>query len=146
MTLTPWGESDPVIDQTAAYKSLDNLTNANIPAINYSNYTKITNFTNVSFHNSSQSAHAVAVPVNEVLIPVWGYWLYVLIIFYLSMLMYAKTESLGATSITIMLLSSLAVGPSLVGVYNIPASVSTILYVLAGLGLAGSLLTWLIEK
>jgi len=60
--------------------------------------------------------------------------------------MYAKTESLGAMSITIMLLSSLAVGPDLVGIYTIPASVSTILYVLAGLGLAGSFLSWLIEK
>lgn len=146
MTLTPWGEWPPTIDPNTAYRSLNNLSNSNIPATNYSNYSSITNFTNISFTNSSQSANAVAVPVNEVLIPVFGFWLYVIIIFFLSLLMYAKTESLGATSITIMLLSSLAVGPDLVGIYNIPASVSTILYVLAGLGLAGSFLSWLIEK
>lgn len=144
--MSAWGTWPPVIDDRIAYKSLDNLTAANIPATNYSNYSKIVNFTHVSLTNSSQSAQAVAVPVNEVIVPVFGFWIYVIIIFFLSLLMYAKTESLGATSITILLLSSLAVGPSLVGVYTIPASVSTILYVLAGLGLAGSLLSWIVES
>jgi hypothetical protein len=146
MTMTFWGETDYTIDWSVADKSLDNLSAANVSAVNYSNYSKIVNFTGVSFTNSTQSAKAVAVPINEVMIPVWGYWLYVLIIFYLSMLVYGKTESLGATSITIMLLSSLAIGPSIVGVNTIPEGVSTILYVLAGLGLAGCLLSWLIEK
>ncbi|AAM06601.1 hypothetical protein [Methanosarcina acetivorans] len=146
MTLTAWGEWPPTIDPNIAYKSLNNLSNSTIPATDYSNYSAIQNFTRISFTNSSQSAQAVAVPVNEVLVPVFGYWLYVIIILFLSLLMYAKTESLGATSITIMLLSSLAVGPDLVGVHTIPAGVSSILYVLAGLGLAGSFLSWLIEK
>ncbi|WP_440946956.1 hypothetical protein ACSAZL_01270 [Methanosarcina sp. T3] len=146
MTLTAWGEWPPTIDPNIAFRSLNNLSNASIPATNYSSYSSIMNFTRISLTNSSQSAQAVAVPVNEVLVPVFGFWLYIIIIFYLSLLMYAKTESLGAMSITIMLLSSLAVGPDLVGIYTIPASVSTILYALAGLGLAGSFLSWLIEK
>jgi hypothetical protein len=141
-----WGTwPPPTIDENVAYRSLNNLSNANI-SFDWNKYTIIHNFTNVSFHNSSQSAQAAGVPVNEVLIPVFGYWLYVLIIFYLSLLMYAKTESLGATSITIMLLSALAITPSAAGVNSIPLPVSTILYVLAGLGLAGCLLSWLIEK
>lgn len=135
----------PTIDENVAYRSLNNLSNANV-SFNWNNYTKIANFTHISFTNSSQSAQAAGVPVNEILIPVFGFWLYVIIIFYLSLLMYAKTESLGATSITIMLLSALAIVPSAAGVYSIPLPVSTILYVLAGLGLAGSLLSWLIEK
>ncbi|WP_440944925.1 hypothetical protein ACSAZL_12235 [Methanosarcina sp. T3] len=146
MTMTAWGEWPPTIDPNIAFRSLNNLSNSTIPATNYSSYSSIMNFTRISFTNSSQSAQAVAVPVNEILVPVFGFWLYIIIIFYLSLLMYAKTESLGAMSITIMLLSSLAVGPDLVGIYTIPASVSTILYVLAGLGLAGSFLSWLIEK
>lgn len=145
MTLTNWGETDYTVDPSVAFKSLDNLTRANIPAINYKNYTKITNFTNVSFHDPAQSAKALSTPVNEVLIPVWGYWLYILIIFYLTMVVYSKTETIGAASITLMLLSALCVGPSLVGVYTIPANIATIMYTLAGLGLAGSLLSWIIE-
>lgn len=144
MTDTVWGNTDYTIDPAVAYKSMNNLTNSSISATNYSNYSKIVNFTNVSFHDPAQSAKALSTPVNEVLIPVWGYWLYVAIIFFLSMVVYAKTESLGATSITIMLLSALCVGPSLVGMYTIPANVASILYIFAALGLAGSFLSWLI--
>jgi len=124
---------------------LNNLSHANI-TWDISNYTTISNFTNVSLTNSTQSSDAVFAPVNEVLVAqVFGYWLYIIIIFYLSLLVYGKTESLGATSITIMLLSALAIVPSAAGAWSIPPEVSSILYILAVLGLAGSLMSWLIE-
>ena len=124
---------------------MNNLSHANI-TWDISNYTTISNFTNVSLTNSTQSSDAVFAPVNEVLVAqVFGYWLYIIIIFYLSLLVYGKTESLGATSITIMLLSALAIVPSAAGAWSIPPEVSSILYILAVLGLAGSLMSWLIE-
>lgn len=143
-----WGIYPPVVNQTLAFQSEINLSKSNFDgALNLSNYSTLNNFTNVSFNNSSQSANAILAPVNEILIgQVFGYWLYVIIIFFITLLVYAKTESLGATSITIVLLSALVIVPAGAGVWIIPPEVSNILYILAGLGLAGSLLSWLIER
>jgi hypothetical protein len=143
-----WGTWPPTVNQTLAFQSEINLSKSNFDgALNISNYSTLNNFTNVSITNSSQSANAVLAPVNEILIgQVFGYWLYVIVIFFITLLVYAKTESLGATSITIVLLSALVIVPAGAGVWIIPPEVSNILYILAGLGLAGSLLSWLIER
>jgi hypothetical protein len=144
-----WGTWPPTnIDYNAAYASELNLSKADLSnAFNYSNYTTISNFTNVSLTNSSQSAKAIAAPYNEIIVAqVFGYWAPILIIFFISILVYAKTESLGAVSLTILLLSSLILGNSAAGIWSIPPEVCNILYLMAGLTLAGSLISWIVAR
>lgn len=101
--------------------SWDNLTMTNV-----TDYSRITNFTNMSSYNS------FFVPVNEVWIAAMAGWFWLLIIFLTTGVVLIKSRSIFPTSLTLLLLSAVLVSA-------VPSVVASLLYLLMVLGFFGAL-------
>ena len=98
----------------------------NLSMSNMSDYSRITNFTNMSNYNS------FFVPVNEVWIPAMAGWFWVLIIFLTTGVVLIKSRSIFRTSLVLLILSAVLVSA-------VPPVVASLLYLLMVLGFFGAL-------
>lgn len=136
------GEVWPVeVDWDYATRSVTNLT-ASIfsDEMNITDYSGIINLTDVSFTNNTQTANAFFSPFSNIWVyTVWGYWIYAIIIVTISIMVFAKTNSIGSTSAVMILLSALALTPY--STETLPPELQMVFYVLCGLGVGGVMYT-----
>ena len=98
----------------------------NLSMANMSDYSRITNFTNMSNYD------AFFVPINEVWLPAMDGWFYLLIIFLTTGVVLIKSRSIFPTSFTLLILSAVLVSA-------VPPVVASLLYLLMVLGFFGVL-------
>jgi hypothetical protein len=141
------GENWPVtINQSAAYQSLHNLA-----ASNYSsnatqpwNYTDITNMTNASLTNSSQTATAIFSPFNSYYLGNFGYYIYVSIIVVIAVVALAKGMGLFRVGIAVSLMSALVISQATSNA--VPNEILMLFYMIAGLGFFASVVGYTKER
>lgn len=134
------GETWPVTpDAAEVFSSLENFSSVNKTYNNTWNYTDITNLTNVSLQNSSQTATALFSPFNNFWVTtIFGYYIYVILIIVLDLIIFAKTRSLGLTGIATILMSALAIQATS---NEIPFEILKYFYLLAVLGIVATLIS-----
>jgi len=129
-----------------AYSSLENLTNGladNLTAVDPLNNTNITNMTNVSLTNNSQTVHAIVYPADKLWVQtIFGGWFYVIVIYAITLLIFAKHDGdIGTTSWALLLMSAITLAANQLGNISLPVDIIQILYVSVALGVAGALYT-----
>jgi hypothetical protein len=98
----------PNINWSEAHQSITNLTASNYSDVtNISSYTNVTNFTNVSAVNQTQTVNALFSPFEVVWLPIYGYYIYFIMIITISAVVLFKTKDLGSAGVAMLLLCAL---------------------------------------
>lgn len=133
------------LQEAGAYDTLSNLNNLQGLEINISGYSFIDSFFTWDENKSDfeNGVNFVSTPYQKYWVEQTGlgYWFYVVLVFVTTIIVYGKSKSFEATSMTIMLMSVIIIIPSLASVLILPVPVLVILSVFATLGFAGVLLS-----
>lgn len=96
------------INWTEAQKSITNLSNSNFSEpISPQNYSNVSNFTNVSATDANQTVNALFSPLEAVWMPIYGYYVYFVLIITITTVVLFKTRDLGSSSVALLLLCAL---------------------------------------
>jgi hypothetical protein len=96
------------INWTEASKSIQNLTNSNFSEpVSPQNYTNVSNFINVSATDANQTVNALFSPFEAVWLPIYGYYVYFVLIITITAVVFFKTRDLGSSSVALLLLCAL---------------------------------------
>lgn len=125
------------INWTEAHQSINNLSASNYSdPINMHNYKNYTNFTNVSATNQTQTVNALVSPFEEVWLPIYGYYIYFILIITITTVVFFKTRDLGSASSALLLLCALCAARTDI----ITSPFINTFEVLVGIGITGVLI------
>lgn len=125
------------INWSEAHSSIDNLSASNFSdPMNISDYSNYTAFTNVSATDANQTVTALFSPFEAVWMPIYGYYIYFVLIITITTVVFFKTRDLGSSSVALLLLCALCATRTDV----LMSPFMGTFQVLVGLGVAGILI------
>lgn len=130
------------INQSEAFKSMNNLKENFNYSFNVSDYPALTNMTNSSaLETPATAAQSLFTPINSYWASpsLWGPWFYVALIVFTVGTIYAKSQNIFRTSIAMLFMSLIAAVPGATGAIYIPSTALYTLYIFTGIALTGAL-------
>lgn len=129
-------------NRTEAFKSVNGMRENFNYTFNLSNDSTLSNMTNVTALEQPDTAAGVLfTPISEFWASsaVWGSYFYVGLIIFTVGSIYAKSQNLFRTSISMLLMSLIVAVPGASGAFYVPSVALHTLYIFTGLAIAGVL-------